>query len=259
MPDDALGNDVSGPGTSPGPDSTPSPGPSGKKPARSLRTQLVVAALLAAFGFAFVVQIRDYQKDDQFSSLRETELVQILDGLTGTAERARAEIERLETTRDDLLSERRAREAALEDSRQRAETLNIIAGLVPVEGPGLRVTITETSGRVTVTSLLDMVQELRTAGAEAMEFNDSYRLAAQSSFENGVGGIELEGQLLEPPYVLEVIGDPHTLEGALRFQSGPVENLETYDGATVRIEELEQVEIRSVREPVRPTFSQPVE
>src|SRR5690606_39020833 len=90
MPDDEPQSAVPG--------STPSPGPSGKKPRRSLRTQLVVAVLLAAFGFAFVVQIRDYQKDDQFSSLRETELVQILDGLTGTAERARAEIERLETT-----------------------------------------------------------------------------------------------------------------------------------------------------------------
>lgn len=237
----------------------PEPGPPPDSPGkgRSLLTQLVVAGLLAAFGFAFVVQVRDYQQDDTFSSLRETELVEVLDGLTGTAERARAEIDRLEATRDDLRSERSAREAALEESRQKARTLNILAGLVPVEGPGLRVTVTETAGRVSVNSLLDMVQELRTAGAEAMEFNDTYRLSAQSSFENGVGGIELEGELLEPPYVLEVIGDPHTLEGGLTFPSGPKDSMERYDGATVRIEQLERVEIRSVREPVRPDLTEP--
>ena len=35
--------------------------------------------------------------------------------------------------------------------------------------------------------------------------------ARDSSFEDAVGGIELDGQLLEPPYVLDVIGDPHVL------------------------------------------------
>lgn len=221
------------------------------------RSQVVVGLLLAVLGFAFVVQVRDYQSDDTYSGLRESELIEILDGLTGTAERARREVERLEATRDDLRSESRAREAALSEAEQRARNLSILAGLVPVRGPGLRVTVTETSGRVKVGSLLDMVQELRTANAEAMEFNDSIRLAAQSSFEDAPGGIELDGELLEPPYVLDVIGDPHTLEGALTFSTGPVETLENLDGATVTIEQLDDVEITSVRDAARPGQAEP--
>ena len=120
-------------------------------------------------------------------------------------------------------------------------------------------TVTEREGRVSVGSLLDMVQELRTANAEAMEFNDSYRLAAQSSFQRAVGGIELDDNLLEPPYVLDVIGDPHVLEGALTFSTGPVETLEDFDGAEVVIERLDAVEIESVREPVRPVLAEPVD
>ena len=220
------------------------------------RRQVVVAVLLAVLGFAFVVQVRDTKANDTYAGLRESELIQVLDGLTGTAERARREVDRLETRRDELQDETRARSAALDEAEQRVRTLNIIAGLVPVSGQGLRVTITESTSRVNVGSLLDTIQELRTAGAEAMEFNDEIRLGADSSFQNAVGGIELDDQLLEPPYVLDVIGDPHILKTALTFSTGPVETLEKYDGATVTIEEVETVEITSVREPSRPEYAE---
>ena len=224
---------------------------------RPSRRQAIVAVLLAVLGFAFVVQVRDTQANDTYAGLRESELIQVLDGLTGTAERARREVGRLEARRDELTNESRARSAALDEAEQRVQTLNIIAGLVPVTGPGIRMTIDESSSRVNVGSLLDTVQELRTAGAEAMEFNDSIRVGADSSFDNAVGGIELDGQLLEPPYTLEVIGDPHVLRTALTFSTGPVETLETFDGATVTIEELESVDITSVRDGARPEYAEP--
>jgi uncharacterized protein YlxW (UPF0749 family) len=223
---------------------------------RPSRRQLVVATLLAVLGFAFVVQVRDTAANDTYAGLRESELVEVLDGLTGTAERARREVDRLEARRDELADENQARFAALDEAEQRVRTLNIIAGLVPVTGPGIRMTINESSTRVNVGSLLDTVQELRTAGAEAMELNNSIRLGADSSFDNGVGGIEVDGQLLEPPYILEVIGDPHVLRTALEFSTGPIETLETYDGATVDVEELEAVQITSVREPTRPEHAE---
>jgi uncharacterized protein YlxW (UPF0749 family) len=200
--------------------------------------------------------VRDTAANDTYSGLRESELIQVLDGLTGTAERARREVDRLEGRRDELRDENQARGAALDEAEQRVRTLNIIAGLVPVSGPGLRITITETTGRVSVGSLLDTVQELRTAGAEAMEFNDKIRLGADSSFENAVGGIELDDQLLEPPYVLDVIGDPHLLRTALTFSNGPVETLQSLDGATVTIEEPPTIEITSVRTASRPDYAE---
>ncbi len=92
-----------------------------------------------------------------------------------------------------------------------------------------------------------------------MEHNDSYRLTAQSSFQNAVGGIEVDDNLLEPPYVLDVIGDPYVLEGALTFAQGPVESLEELDGATVTIQQLDNVEIRSVQEASRPVHAERVD
>ncbi len=248
------------------PDTAPEPPEADREPednrlrsaiTQPTRRQAVVAVLLAVLGFAFVVQVRDTAANDTYAGLRERDLIQVLDGLTGTAERARREVDRLESRRDELSDENQARAAALDEAEQRVRTLNIIAGLVPVSGPGLRVTVTESTGRVEVGSLLDTIQELRTAGAEAMEFNDSIRLGADSSFENAVGGIELDGKLLEPPYVLDVIGDSHVLHTALTFSQGPIETLEGLDGATVAVEELEAVEITSVREASRPEYAEP--
>lgn len=242
------------------PDPTPDQDPARdrlrKAFSRPSRRQSIVAVLLAVLGFAFVVQVRDTAANDTYAGVRESDLIQVLNGLTGTAERARREIGRLETRRDDLKDEDSARAAALSEAERRVRTLNIIAGLVPVSGQGLRVTITESTSRVSVGSLLDTVQELRTAGAEAMEFNDSIRLGADSSFEDAVGGIELDDQLLEPPYVLDVIGDPHILRTALTFSTGPVETLQELDGATVSIEDLETVEVTSVRESSRPEYAE---
>lgn len=216
------------------------------------RAQVVVAVLLAVLGFTAVVQVRNTEQDNTYAGLREQDLIEILNALTGTAERARRERDRLEQTRDELQSENTSREAALSQTQERVRTLNILAGLVPVTGPGIRITIEEGPGPVSVGSLLDIVQEMRTADAEAIEFNDELRVVAQSSFNVAVAGIELDGNLLEPPYVIEVIGDPHSLNGGLVFAGGPIENLEEYDGATVQVEELESIDIESVREFVRP-------
>ena len=161
-----------------------------RKPSRA---QAIVGVLLAVLGFSAVVQVSHTGQDNTYAGLREQDLIEILNGLTGTAERARREVDRLEGTRDELQSESTSREAALTETQERVKTLNIIAGLVPVTGPGIRIRIEEVDGAVTLNSLLDLVQELRTADAEAMEFNDTHRLAAQSSFDTAVGGIELDG------------------------------------------------------------------
>jgi uncharacterized protein YlxW (UPF0749 family) len=223
---------------------------------RPSRRQAVVGVLLAVLGFAFVVQVRDTAANDTYAGVRESDLIQVLNGLTGTAERARREVDRLETRRDDLQDENSARAAALDEAEKRVRNLNILAGLVPVSGPGLRVTITESTNRVSVGSLLDTVQELRTAGAEAMEMNDEIRLGADSSFQLAVGGIELDDRLLESPYVLDVIGDRYILRTALTFSEGPLESLQQ-DGATVEIKDLETVEVTSVRDVEPPEYAEP--
>lgn len=220
------------------------------------RRQLVVAVLLAVLGFAAVTQLRSNEVNDTYAGYSEQALIDVLNGLAGTSQRTEAELARLEQTRQRLQSDTSAEQAAIEQARNEADTLQVLAGVVPVTGPGVRITITEETGAVDIDSLLDTVQEMRTAFAEAMQFNGKVRVVASTSFEDGVGGIYVDGTLLEPPYVIDVIGDPAALRGGLTFPDGPIAQLQD-DGASVEVEEVQSLDIESVVEAEQPRFAQP--
>jgi len=215
----------------------------------------VVGALLAAVGFAAVTQVRANELDNTYAGYREQDLIDVLTALSGASQRAEAELARLENTRRDLRSVTSRREAALTDAEQALDTYNVLAGLVPVTGPGIRITVTETEGEVGLATMIDTVQELRNAGAEAIAVNGKVRVIAQTAFEGGVGGILVGGELLSPPYVFDVIGEPTTLRSGMNFLRGPVDQLES-DGATVVIEEFSSLDVEAVRSPERPEFAE---
>jgi uncharacterized protein YlxW (UPF0749 family) len=214
---------------------------------RPNRTQVVVAVLLALVGFAGVTQVRSNQGDDTYAGLRQQDLIDILNGLAGTTQRAQSEIQRLETTRNNLQSDTNARRTALDQARQQAQVLSILAGTVAVRGPGVTITIQDVSGEVRMGPFIDMVEALRTAGAEAMQINHQVRVVAQTAFENGTGGLVIDGQLVEPPYTVDVIGPPDALAAALRFPDGPKDEFAQDDGAELTFQEQTSVQVETTR------------
>lgn len=225
---------------------------------RPSRSQVVVAVLLAVVAFAAIVQIQTVEDDDTYAGYREQDLVNVLSGLAGASRRARAEITRLETARDELVSDTDAERVALEQATSEADSLSILAGLVPVTGPGIRITITEVTGRVRADTMLNMIQGLRIASAEAMQLNGTVRVVAQTSFTDAEGGLVVDGQQLSSPYVVDVIGEPSTLAGAMSILEGPRVDLQD-DGAEVEVTTLASLDIESVREAVEPDFAQPAD
>jgi uncharacterized protein YlxW (UPF0749 family) len=220
------------------------------------RRQVVVALLLAMVGYAAVVQVRTNDVDDSYSTLREQDLIDVLSALAGASQRARNEVDRLERVKRGLQTDSERQAEALAQAQQQADTLSILAGLVPVTGPGIRITITEETGPVDIDSVLDAIEELRTAGAEAIQINGKVRVVAQSSLSDAVGGFSVDGTLLSSPYVIDVIGDPHALHGGMEFKDGPSSQLRD-DGAEVDITELETIDIESVVEQDRAEFAEP--
>lgn len=224
---------------------------------RPSRGQIMVGVLLAVLGFAAITQVRTNTTDDTFAGYREQELVDVLSGLSGTSQRAQTQINELETTRRRLEQSRQAQDAAIEAAQKQAEELSIMAGWVPVTGPGIRLTVTEGPRPVDVNTVLDTVEELRSAGAEAMQVNGKVRLVAQSAIEPAPGGLTVDGTLVTSPYVFDAIGDPHTLRGALELVDGPVAQFKDDAGATVQLDELDSMDITAVRQPTNPQYAQP--
>ena len=223
---------------------------------RPSRAQAVVAVLLAVVGFAGVTQVRATEVDNSYAGLREQDLIDVLNGLAGATQRAETELARLESTRRDLQTSTDNRQAALAQAKERADTLAIMAGQVPVTGPGIRVRIEEDGAPVNVDTVLDTIEELRAAGAEAMQFNGKVRVVAQTAVEPAVGGLYLDGHLLTAPYVIDVIGDPHNLAGGMTFPSGPRQQFEE-DGQSVSIEQLQSLDIESTVDVPAPDFAEP--
>lgn len=219
------------------------------------RAQLVVAVLLALLAFAAVTQVRLTGGNDRYAGMRQSDLVEVLNGLSAASRRAEADLNRLQAARDSLSSRSQRRTAALEQARSELTSLGILAGTIPAQGPGIRVTITMAPGKqLKTTDLLDGVEELRDAGAEAIEVNGKVRVVAQSSFEQADGGILVDGELMKPPYTLQVIGAPETLARALSFPGG-FEDGVRYDGGRVEVTRLQQVRITRTRPPVAPTYA----
>jgi uncharacterized protein YlxW (UPF0749 family) len=216
----------------------------------------VVGVLLAGVGFAAMTQVRSNERDDQYASLRQSDLIRVLDGLAGTSQRAEDEIDRLRQTREDLQTSTSSRRAALDQARQESATLSILAGTVPTVGPGVRITITDERGGIRDDTLIDVIQELRAAGAEAMEFNDRIRVIAQTSVQETSAGITVDDEVIDAPYVIDVIGEPTTLAGSLDFATGPVDRVRD-EGGTISFATPDEVRIESVVDGDPPRYAEP--
>ncbi|MGY0390860.1 DUF881 domain-containing protein [Nocardioides sp. WG-D5] len=215
------------------------------------RGQVAVAVLLCVLGYAAVVQVQTNTEDSTYAGLREQELIDILSGLAGTTQKAQEQIEELEATRDELEDQTLQQQTALQRAEEQVDTLRVIAGTVPVSGPGITIEIDPGADPLRLTALLDLIEELRTSGAEAMEIEgadgEAVRLVASTSIEvsQPAPGLNVGGELISPPYRLQVIGPPDTLAGAIDFYQGPQDQLEE-QGAEVKVESEEKIDIESI-------------
>lgn len=189
---------------------------------RPSRAQLALALVLGLVALGVTMQIRARSVDDAYSTARRADLVQMLDGLNQETRRMEEELAALEKTRSELQSGADSQEVARDQARQRIEELSVMAGTVPAQGPGVRITIRDPKNKMTSDLLLDAIEELRDAGAESIEVNDTVRIVGSSWFAAGTDGLVVDGKQVTFPLTIEAIGDAHALEEAARFRGGLV-------------------------------------
>jgi len=227
---------------------------------RNRRAGVLIGLLSGLLGFGLVVQVQSTESQAGLGTARQEDLVRILDDLNARDERLRREIGELEATRRELGSGAAGDDAALNEARRRARELGILAGTVPATGPGLVVTIREHDRRLPADLLLDAVQELRGAGAEAIQVTGAdgaaVRIGASSWFVDGNEGIVIDDRQLRAPYTVVAIGDPPTMDAALRIPGGVEATVQQAD-ATVRIEQRPKVAVTALREVKPPQYARP--
>jgi uncharacterized protein YlxW (UPF0749 family) len=213
--------------------------------------------LLALLGFALIVQLQS-NTGSGLASRRQDDLVRILDDLSSREERLSHQLDYLRTAHSRLTAGGDSSKAALDEARQRAADLGILAGTLRAQGPGIRMTITDPKARFTADNMLDTIEELRGAGAETIQVGP-VRIGLSSAFTQDTPSspIMVDGTALRQPYVIVAIGDPETLATAMNIPGGVVDTVRARE-AEARVVQLRRVEIRALR-PVRPPqYAQPV-
>jgi uncharacterized protein YlxW (UPF0749 family) len=229
--------------------------PTRRRPVR-LTALVIIAVLTALLGFAIVVQVHQNSSTDNLSNLREDDLVGILDDQNARADRLRRQIAQLRETLHRLQTSGDRSAAARQQAEQAQRALGILLGTIPATGPGVTVTITDPASHLDAEDLLAVVEELRGAGAEAIQFGD-VRVSTTTAFtQSSTGDVTVDGTALTAPYDLRAIGNAKTMDTALNIPGGVAAAIRNAGGALV-VHEREHVPITATRNLNPPQYASP--
>ena len=160
----------------------------------------------------------------------------------------------VEKERNQLLLEiqRLQEKASDEVDAREINMLKAYAGDTALHGPGVIVTVDD-SKKVSKPGenqnlylihdddLLRIINELRASGAEGIAINEE-RLIAVSEIRCAGPTLSVNNNRFAPPYVIRAIGDPKSLENALKMRGGVIETLKFW-GIQVTVTQEENVVI----------------
>ncbi|MGB3352225.1 MAG: DUF881 domain-containing protein [Mycobacterium sp.] len=225
----------------------------------------VLAVLLCLLlGVAIATQVRQTGSGDSLETARPADLLVLLDSLQQREAALNTEVAELQRTLSQLQASGSDDQAAIENARARLAALSILIGSVPATGPGVTLTIADPARGVAAETMLDVINELRAAGAEAMEIQGgppdgpvSVRVGVDTWVVGSPGGLVADSTTLSPPYSVLAIGDPPTLAAAMNIPGGAMDSIERVGGSMV-IQQSDRVDITALRQPKPRQYAQPV-
>ncbi|HEY3315580.1 MAG TPA: DUF881 domain-containing protein [Bacillota bacterium] len=152
---------------------------------------------------------------------------------------------------------------ALQDALLRSE---MMAGATAVKGPGVKLVLDDSKTPrqqgedpnlfvLHDDDLLKVVNELRAAGAEAVSINGQ-RLVARSEIRCAGPTISINNTRTAPPVEILAIGDPATLESALRMRGGVLDQLGFWK-IDIKLSKVQELTIPAYNGPLQFVYAKP--
>jgi uncharacterized protein YlxW (UPF0749 family) len=215
----------------------------------------VIGVLTLLLGFGIAVQVHANSSSDNLAGLREDDLIGILDNQNARADRLRQQLAELQGDLSRLQNSGDQAAAARQQANREANALGVLLGTRPAHGPGVTVTVTDPGRKLTGEDLLDVVEELRGGGAEAIQFGP-VRVSTPTSFTGGNGSVVVDGTTVPAPYRVVAIGDPKTLDTALNLLGGVASTVRAA-GGELTVAEHDSVSITALRKLPVPKYAHP--
>jgi uncharacterized protein YlxW (UPF0749 family) len=197
---------------------------------RDLRSQLAIAAVAFLLGLLVVVQLRPQTGGSALQALSTQDLTSLVANLNSQNDRLRSEVGSLQDQLAELKANHAAGATSIDQIQSDLARIRAWTGLDPVSGRGVTITI---SGQIEPTSVENLLNELRNAGAEAIAIED-IRVVARTTVSGLPGSLDVDGFVLGDPFRIRAIGKPETLVGSLTRAGGIIAQLAaTAPSATV--------------------------
>ncbi len=227
------------------------------------RSRLVFGTLAVmlclVLGVAIVTQVRQNESGDALESARPADLLVLLDSLRQREATLSTEVADLQNSLNALQASGNSDQAAIESAQARLAALSILAGAVGATGPGVVVKIEDPGPGVAPEVMLDVINELRAAGAEAIEINDtrqSVRVGVDTWVTGSPGALTIDSKAFSPPYSILAIGDSPTLAAAMNIPGGAEDSVKRV-GGRMSVQQADRVEVTTLRQPKPHQYAQP--
>jgi len=198
---------------------------------------ITVTVICFILGLMLAMQLKTVRANSETSSNRTNEVQAQYAELKRNYDAKLLEIEE----KDKMLEEYRKAETDEETVEVLKQELNKAlqdAGLTNVRGAGLTVTMEDSIKTIEGVydlntylvhdeDILKVVNELRSAGAEAISVNER-RIISTSEIRCAGTTIFINGERVGAPFVIKAIGDPALLESAMLMRGGYVDGLKEW-------------------------------
>lgn len=192
-----------------------------REPESPRRGTVALGTLLtiAMFGVLATIATVQTNRDSEVDELGRAALISRIQARRAELVDLQAEVNNLGTANQSAVARGATLQDQLADMRATVTQLEVPSGFTPVHGEGIRITVNSAVGadvddEVRDEDLATLVDGLWEAGAEAIAINDE-RLTATGGIRNTGRAIHVNGNPVNAPYVISVIGDNATLEARL--------------------------------------------
>ncbi|MER3418324.1 MAG: hypothetical protein C4343_04315 [Chloroflexota bacterium] len=221
---------------------------------RSRSAQLSLSIVAFLLGLLVVAQLRAQAGAAGLEARSAQELTVLVANLTTRNDQLRSEVGALEREVNDLTEAAARGESSVDRLRSDLARLRLWAGLDPVVGPGVRITV---AGPIPGSAVEDLLNELRNAGAEAIAVG-GIRIVPGSVVAGPPGALSVENTALSDPFEIEAIGSPETLTGSLTRTGGIIAQLSArFPEATVTVTPIERLRLPATDRDLRPSHGTP--
>jgi uncharacterized protein YlxW (UPF0749 family) len=220
----------------------------------------LAVTLCLLLGVAIATQVHQTTSGDSLDTARPADLLVLLDSLHQREATLNTEVAELQRSLNALRASGSSDQAAIQNAEARLAALSILIGTVGATGPGVTVRIEDPGPGVAPQAMLDVLDELRAAGAEAIQISDAHqavRAGVDTWIVGAPGALTVDGKTIMPPYSVVAIGDAPTLAAAMNIPGGAVDSVKRV-GGTMSVQQGDKVDITALRQPKTRQYAQPV-